>query len=271
MSGPLDPLMDRVEDLQASLGGQVVLRWGTVTGVGPLRVRLDADTDPMAMTPNTLVAGLEVGDRVHVALQNRRATILGKGGGIPAPPARTQGEIPTAITTSGSGSTATIAGDGTITFANCTTINIDGIFDGDDDSVFDVYGRLSQVGAGVLGTRMRYGGTTLVAAGYNYVGLYTRNASGPTRYSVFATSEFGYWWPNTTAITPVGVSGKMTVYGPNRLYPTTIRLESNVSASDRYLISEYGETGAGAQNHDGFSLRTTGTYFGGTVKVMRVA
>ena len=59
------------------------LRWGIVTGVGPLRVQLDGDTGPLADSPDTLVAGLSVGDRVRVILVNRRAMILGRAGGAP--------------------------------------------------------------------------------------------------------------------------------------------------------------------------------------------
>lgn len=95
----IDPLLDRIQDIKASMSGQLVLRWGTVTQADPLRVRLDADADPLPFKPLTLVAGLDVGDRVQVALQNRRATVLGRGGGNAPDPAPVPGTITASVGT----------------------------------------------------------------------------------------------------------------------------------------------------------------------------
>lgn len=51
-------------------------RWGYVTDDTPLQVTLDTETGPI-YKPSTLVP-LEVGDRVFVLLESRRATVLGK-------------------------------------------------------------------------------------------------------------------------------------------------------------------------------------------------
>lgn len=52
-------------------------RWGYVTSTSPtLQVVLDTETSPI-QKPSTLVP-LEVGDRVFVLLESRRATVLGK-------------------------------------------------------------------------------------------------------------------------------------------------------------------------------------------------
>jgi hypothetical protein len=63
--------------------------WATVTGVAPLRIRLDGDTSPLPFTPDNLVAELAVNDRVWVALvinadpafHGRRAVVAGRAGG----------------------------------------------------------------------------------------------------------------------------------------------------------------------------------------------
>ena len=63
--------------------------WATVTDDSPLRVQLDGEIDPLDVTPDTLVAGLLVGDRVWVQLvtnanptrRHRRLVIIGKAGG----------------------------------------------------------------------------------------------------------------------------------------------------------------------------------------------
>lgn len=266
----VDPLLDRIADLKAMLAGQVVLRWGTVTEIDPFRVRLDADTDPLPFKPDRTVSGLTVGDRVYTTVQNRRVTVIGRAGGFPAPPDRTQGEIPTAITTTGAGSSASIAPDGTITVTNCATINLDGIFADADHAVYKVFGTFAQTAVGSLYTRMRAGGTTYSASTYNYVGHYTRNASGPTRFSTFAVPYFGFWWPNPQANSAVS-NGELTVYNPNSPGGTTINMQSNVAASDRFLVSEYGESGSTSGAFDGLSIVAAAGAFSGKLKVVRIA
>lgn len=60
-------------------------RWAVVSQVSPLRITMDGDTGPLADAPDTLVAGLAVGDRVRCVTVNRRTLILGRSGGAPAP------------------------------------------------------------------------------------------------------------------------------------------------------------------------------------------
>lgn len=72
-----DELMKRIDRLRLDIAGKPELRWGVVTAVSPLAVRLDGDTDPLAGSPSTLVGSSRVGDRVQLAIQNRRATIIG--------------------------------------------------------------------------------------------------------------------------------------------------------------------------------------------------
>lgn len=63
------------------------MRWGTITATSPLRIRLDGDTDPLPLTPDSLVDPLilEVGDRVRCEVVGR-VVIVGKSGGTPAGP-----------------------------------------------------------------------------------------------------------------------------------------------------------------------------------------
>ena len=61
-------------------------KWATVTDDSPLRIQLDGESSALAVTPDTLVAGLTVADRVWVQLvtnanparRHRRLVILGK-------------------------------------------------------------------------------------------------------------------------------------------------------------------------------------------------
>lgn len=71
-------LTDMLVTLAAPQGqGRAWFRWGTVTAVGPLRVRLDGEVDPLDMTPDSL-AVVAVGDRVWCQIADRRLVVLGK-------------------------------------------------------------------------------------------------------------------------------------------------------------------------------------------------
>ena len=56
-------------------------RWATVTQASPLRVRLDGDTLALPITPDTLVAGLAINNRVWCQIYGRRLILLGKAQG----------------------------------------------------------------------------------------------------------------------------------------------------------------------------------------------
>ena len=52
-------------------------RWATVTQISPLRIRLDGDTLELPVTPDTLVSGLSIDQRVWVQFFGRRLIIIG--------------------------------------------------------------------------------------------------------------------------------------------------------------------------------------------------
>lgn len=60
--------------------------WATVTQASPLRVKLDGDDDPIPWTPQSIVSGLVLSDRVLVLLlannnpasRSHRVIVLGK-------------------------------------------------------------------------------------------------------------------------------------------------------------------------------------------------
>lgn len=84
IDNPLDFLLNEDRDLGD------LWRWATVTELGPLRIRLDNDEEPLEGSPTTLVdpQTLEIGSRVYVQLRGsksaseqvgRRALVIGKG------------------------------------------------------------------------------------------------------------------------------------------------------------------------------------------------
>lgn len=62
-------------------------RWGTITALSPLRVKLDGDDVQLPVTPAPLVYGLAVNDRVWCVLVGRQVVVAGAYGGktIPTP------------------------------------------------------------------------------------------------------------------------------------------------------------------------------------------
>lgn len=54
-------------------------KWATVSSVGPVRIRLDGDSDPLDLVPDYLFnpALLAVGDRVRVELTQRKVVVHG--------------------------------------------------------------------------------------------------------------------------------------------------------------------------------------------------
>lgn len=73
-------ILTRMSALAAKLAGKPEFRWGVVTAVNPLRVRLELEADPLAGSPEVTVPSLLVGERVLVMFQNRRATVVARGG-----------------------------------------------------------------------------------------------------------------------------------------------------------------------------------------------
>lgn len=59
-----------------------IFRWGRITGVSPLRVKLDGDAEPLPTTPDSLVdpQDLAVGVRVRCELSAHRIIIQGRKG-----------------------------------------------------------------------------------------------------------------------------------------------------------------------------------------------
>jgi hypothetical protein len=60
--------------------GESTFRWATITDDSPLTIRLDGDSNPLPLVPDTLVnpTTLVVSDRVWVHLFGRRVIVIGK-------------------------------------------------------------------------------------------------------------------------------------------------------------------------------------------------
>lgn len=72
-----------IDDLEMLLPGPTVpsddsWTWAAVTGVSPLRIKIDGESAALPITPDTLVSHLRVNDRVWVQRRGRRLIIHGK-------------------------------------------------------------------------------------------------------------------------------------------------------------------------------------------------
>lgn len=64
----------------------MTFKWGTVTGVSPLRVKMDGDTSALPVTLDLLIdpLSLVVSDRVRVEVDGTRRVVHGRAGGLVA-------------------------------------------------------------------------------------------------------------------------------------------------------------------------------------------
>lgn len=74
----LRPVLDQIEKLWARVDLMPVVRWGTVTATGPLRVLLDGSAEPLPFAPQTTVQGLATDDRVVCVEQHRRVIVIAR-------------------------------------------------------------------------------------------------------------------------------------------------------------------------------------------------
>ena len=90
-------------------------RWATVTGVGPVAVRLDGDSQPLGASPEWLVAGVapQVGLRVWLQMHGRRVLVVGAAGpGASSAYSTTAWAMAPVVATGGSTWRATLTGIG---------------------------------------------------------------------------------------------------------------------------------------------------------------
>lgn len=77
----LEPIVQRLEELEDRLAKLPRFVWATVTATSPLTIRVDGDVEVLNSTPARTIAMPSNGDRVYCVLQNGRCTIIGRAGG----------------------------------------------------------------------------------------------------------------------------------------------------------------------------------------------
>lgn len=74
-----NPFLDLIQPKQDDSGS--VFAWATVVSVSPLQIKIDAESTPLEAPPSTLVQ-VGLNDRVYIMIVKRRATIIGRAGGV---------------------------------------------------------------------------------------------------------------------------------------------------------------------------------------------
>lgn len=182
---------------------------------------------------------------------------------------RLQGVVPSLVVV-GSGS-ASVADDGTVTFAGCSSVSLNDIFYA-GEGTYEVYVSADTSASSSLVTRLRKAGVDTSSADHAYVAIYGSLAAGPSRASTTIATGFALW-RHTTAGTNGISRGRATLFGPGLASSSFFyTLESVLAANgDRFLWSEAGSRSTPAGGFDGLTLVPSAGTITGTIKVVKVA
>lgn len=251
---------------------------GGYAGTGPARVTFDGESTATTKA-YVVMEPVAVADRVVLLPVGQGYVILGKLGGgawysslvaadaaaaarLTALENRVQGVVPASVTV-GSGS-ATPAADGTVAFAGCSSVSLNGaIAPGEYEVHVDVVGT---AGATAI-LRMRTGSTDMVTATHAYTASRTLLTAGPTRSSSTAANGFGFI-SSTAAKTPSarGVVRLFVPIGASAVHALTT--SGNAGGGDRERWDEYATTPSGT--FDGVTLVISAGTGTGSIKIVKV-
>jgi hypothetical protein len=152
---------------------------------------------------------------------------------------------PTSVDAIGSGSSATISANGSVTFSSCQAVGINGVFNNDYDNYICLL-RDSGSATVLYRFRMRSSGVDDASANYTQQYFYSIGSSTPASRSTGLTSgEFAY------STNRSGAFG--TFYGP-ALAQKTITRTIAVEAVDYLYLKNYAILHNVVDSYDGFTL-----------------
>lgn len=162
---------------------------------------------------------------------------------------------PTSVAKTGTGSTATINTNGSVTFSTCATLSLNGVFTSSYDNYMVA---VRSVGSGLasLQIRLRASGTDNSTTS-SYVAQ-ELTAVGTTISAVRNTTTAGYVGSSTSTQREGHI---FYLFGPQLSQATayrTVSVSGNISAS----IYDYAGTHNQATSYDGFTIICSGTFSG---------
>lgn len=158
---------------------------------------------------------------------------------------------PASVDVSGTGSSATVNANGSISFTSCTSVSLNGVFTADYDNYMIVTYNTSTGSLDL--SRLRVAGSDSTATtDYNDQNL----VASSTSVSALRTTSSGYWsmWQSGSNYTP---SGTAYIYGPFLAQPTAFR-SLNVD-SDAPVLRDYAGTHELSTSYDGITIYTSST------------
>lgn len=268
----------------------------SVTALGPLRVRIDGDASAVPFEPDSLIdpVALAVGDRVRCELAQGRVIVHGRARGLklasaattivgaatdqavtPAglkaaaldriaaiealPP--TRGVVPSSVVV-GSGS-ASVAADGTVSFAGCSSISLNGVFNGAGADAYLIYIRYTPAASGVGNFRLRAAGVDATASNYERGYVYGVGTS----VTGADTGGQDRWFFGTTG-TDI-TQGSVELTSPGRAEPTVGFIKWGIVSGGSVLIAGAGHSPSIA--YDGFTFLMSASTATGWMKVVKLA
>lgn len=126
---------------------------------------------------------------------------------------------PSSVAKTGTGSTATINSNGSVVFADCETLSLNGVFTSSYDNYMIVLRFTTSLG-GVIHGRLRLSGTDSTSTSdYNSQFIRTND----TTISGSRSTGNGYWWCASTSDTTMSSGYSCYIFGPNLAQPTAYR------------------------------------------------
>lgn len=178
-----------------------------------------------------------------------------------------QGQIPSSVTV-GSGS-ASVAADGTVTFTGCSSVSLNGVFDGTGADIYEIYISFSNSTASHLQMRLRSAGTDYTG-NHSYIGFFGNLSSGPARSASSTSSSFFLTPSSSPQVLDANCS--IRIYNPSRSshYTTADTMTSAMVSGDRWMWNQALQAST-TSAFDGFTLFCPSGNTTGFLKVVKVA
>lgn len=172
---------------------------------------------------------------------------------------------PTTVDKTGTGSSATINTNGSVTFSTCTALSLNGIF----TSTYDNYMIVCRVSHNtttanyVINSRLRTSGTDATSTSdYNTQTL----IASSTSITAARTTADGFWKTSRVIDSPNWGGFIVNLYGPFLSQPTAFRTISADTSSDASIYDAAG-THELSTSYDGITIYPTGVSLSGLVCV----
>lgn len=169
---------------------------------------------------------------------------------------------PSSVDKTGTGSTATINSNGSVTFDTCTALSLNGVFTSSYDNYMITIRGNAASGSPAMNARLRTGGTDSTATtDYNE----QRLTANSTTISGARTTNLGYWtWAAISSTYKDGSTGY--IFGPNLSQPTAYRTVGAFSLSGGWVYDVAG-THELSTSYDGITFYTSSSTTTGLVTV----